>query len=203
MHQINFVLWSVNNKKNILWKNKIFTFKNSNKVTIKQSQKVRKMVNWNAAAIALIGFFCVSGNNDSIIMKITKEHWEFQCMLNMTKSKYDSSLSIEIGGLYINLDASINMDAPCPSQFFRLNGYMHFKQFDIVLSLFRWIKSQISVWISYTYATKWLKMAKNDQFLSLWKKNWMKTDTTAKWIDIEAQTSNEWLFWFQKKNLQK
>lgn len=95
------------------------------------------MVNWNAAAIALIGFFCVSGDNDTIIMKVTKERWGLQWMLNMTESKYDASLSIGIGGIYVHLNASLRLDASCPSQFFRLNAHVYFEQLDIVLSLFR------------------------------------------------------------------
>lgn len=108
------------------------------------------MLNWKSAAIALVGIFCVSGNNNTITMKITKEHWQLQFMLNMTESKYDSSLSIGIGGAYVHLNASIQIDAPCPSQFFCLNVHVYFEPFDIVFSLLRWLKSKLSVWFSYT-----------------------------------------------------
>lgn len=93
-------------------------------------------MNWNAAAIALLGLFCVSGGNDTIVVKVTKEHWEFQCSLNMTASKYDSSLSIKFGGICVQLNALIDMNASSPSQIFRLNAHICLGQFNFMLSLF-------------------------------------------------------------------
>lgn len=94
------------------------------------------MVNWNAAAIALFAIFCLSGDNKTIIMEITKEHWKFQCMLNVTESNLGTSVSIKIGIVYIHLNAGIEIDALRLAQFSRLNAHVYFEQFDIMLPLF-------------------------------------------------------------------
>lgn len=91
-------------------------------------------MNWNAAAIALICFLCVSGDNKTIIMEAKKDHWEIQCTMNMAESKYFSCLSNMIGGVLIQLNALIQIDAPCPSQFLRLNAHIYFQEFDAKLS---------------------------------------------------------------------